>query len=82
MDWLHLLLQSCSVRRIHWFEPKEVRARKKIRRDPSLSDSNNALTPLSDGGQLWLVTRGEEHCFATSGLLRTRAKARTQTLKE
>ena len=54
----------------------------KIRRDPSLFDSNDSLTPLSNGGQLWLVTRGEEYCVATSGLLRTRAKARTQTLKE
>ena len=33
-----------------------------------------------NGGQLWLVTRVEEHCFAVAGLLRTRAKARTQTL--
>ena len=34
-----------------------------------------------DDLQLWLVTRVEEYCFATAGLLRTRAKARTQTLK-
>ena len=32
------------------------------------------------GRQLWLVTRVEEYCFAIAGLLRTRAKARTQTL--
>ena len=53
-----------------------------IRRDPSRFDSNDSLTPLSSGGQLWLVTSGEEYCAATSGLLRTRAKARTQTLEE
>ena len=35
---------------------------------------------MHNGGQLWLVTRVEEYCFATAGLLRTRAKARTQTL--
>ena len=35
---------------------------------------------MRNGGQLWLVTRVEEYCFATAGLLRTRAKARTQTL--
>ena len=35
---------------------------------------------MYNGGQLWLVTRVEEHCFAIAGLLRTRAKARTQTL--
>ena len=54
----------------------------KIRRDPSLFDSNDSLTPLSNGGQLWLVTSGEEYCVATSGLLRTRAKAHAQTLKK
>ena len=32
------------------------------------------------GGQLWLVTRIEEYCFAIADRLRTRAKARTQTL--
>ena len=52
------------------------------RRDPSLSDSSWALTPLHNGGQLWLVTRVEEYCFATASLLRTRAKARTQTQKK
>ena len=31
--------------------------------------------------QLWLVARVEEYCFATAGLLRIRAKTRTQTLK-
>ena len=35
---------------------------------------------MYNGGQLWLVTRVEEYCFAIAGLLRTRAKARTQTL--
>ena len=35
---------------------------------------------MHNGGQLWLVTRVEEYCFATAGLLRTRAKARAQTL--
>ena len=35
---------------------------------------------MHNGGQLWLVTRVEEYCFATAGLLRTRAEARTQTL--
>ena len=35
---------------------------------------------MHNGGQLWLVTRVGECCFAIAGLLRTRAKARTQTL--
>ena len=35
---------------------------------------------MHNGGQLWLVTRVEEYCFASAGLLRTRAKARAQTL--
>ena len=35
---------------------------------------------MHNGGQLWLVTRVGEYCFAIAGLLRTRAKARTQTL--
>ena len=34
---------------------------------------------MYNGGQLWLVTRVEEYYFAVAGLLRTRAKARTQT---
>ena len=50
--------------------------------DPSLSDSSWALTPLSNGGQLCLVTRGAEYCSATAVLLRTRAKARAQILKK
>ena len=45
-------------------------------------DSNDSLTPLSTRGQLWLVAGGAEYCAATSGLLRTRAKARAQTLEE
>ena len=35
---------------------------------------------MHNGGQLWLVTRVGEYCFTIAGLLRTRDKARTQTL--
>ena len=45
-------------------------------------DSNDSLTPLSARRQLWLIAGGAEFCTATSGLLRTRAKTRTQTLEE
>ena len=49
------------------------------RRDPSIRQPLGTYS-MYNGGQLWLVTRVEEYCFAIAGLLRARAKARTQTL--
>ena len=54
--------------------------KEKIRRDPSRFDSNDSLTPLSNGAQLWLGNGGEWYCDVTTGLRWIRAKARTQTL--
>ena len=52
--------------------------------DETLLDSTvtiHSLLCLAEGDYGSLLV-GEEYCAATSGLLRTRAKARTQTLEE